>query len=71
MKSDCRFKSLIKAFDQSVDLNRHCKNSLVDQSVSDKLIEFRNGGNERRMGGLKQNYEPNNLFFQTLSQATL
>jgi hypothetical protein len=40
------------------------KNSLVDQSVSDELIELRNEGHQRRMGGLKQNFEPNNLFFQ-------
>jgi hypothetical protein len=51
-----------QSFDQSVNLKHRCQNSLINQSVSDELIEFRNGGYQRRMGGLKQNFEPNNLF---------
>ena len=63
-RSDCHFKNLIRTSTKVSNSNIIVKNSLVDQSVSDELIELRNEGHQRRMGGLKQNFEPNNLFFQ-------
>jgi hypothetical protein len=63
-RSDCHFKNLIKASTRASTSNIVVKNSLVNQSMSDELIELRNEGHQRRMDWLKQNFEPNNPFFQ-------
>jgi hypothetical protein len=63
-RSDCHFKNLIRTSTKVSNSNIIVKNSLVDQSVSDELIELRNEGHQRRMGGLKQNLSLIISFFQ-------
>jgi hypothetical protein len=70
-RSDCHFKNLIKASTGASTSNIIVK-ILLSTKASAELIEYRNGGHQGRMGGLKQNFEPNNnLFFKTVNQATL
>ena len=70
-RSDCHFKNLIKA-STGASTSNIIVEILLSTKASAELIEFRNEVHQRRMGGLKQNFEPNNLFFfKTMNQATL